>query len=114
MHLTPAEQGLVRRCNKCGERLALDHFYVSDSTRLRSDGRRIRMNVCTDCHNARTMRNGIARGNRDGDPRYNRARSRARTRLTRMVPELYEQLLNEELRSEGVDPDTRRRARRSA
>lgn len=114
MSITPAERGLRKACGKCRRLLTLDHFYIRDSSRYTEDGRRWRMSTCVDCHNRRTMDNAVRRGNRDGDPRYNRARSRARTRLTRLVPELYDRLLDEELAKEGVDPSTRRKVRRPA
>lgn len=94
--LTPAETGLDKACTACGRRLPLHAFYIRVKDKLTQDGRRYRMSRCAGCFNRSLPPDRAAK-------RVNeKARGRAQRRLTKMVPELYEQVLAEELAKEGV------------
>jgi len=95
--LTPAEEGLTKKCNVCGRRLPLDAFYVRDRHKLTRDGRRYRMSRCGPCF-------GQLRRDRGGRSRLRDvARRRALRRLTTLVPELWERVFAEELAKEGLE-----------
>ena len=97
VRLTPAEAGLTKRCTgPCGRVLPLTAFYVRDRSKLTADGRRLRMSRCARCFGAmRPDRNNYKRDRET-------ARRRAQRKLTRLVPELWEQVFEEELRAQGL------------
>lgn len=90
-----------------GERwLPLEQFHKMG----RRQGRQQYKGICKDCANARYRKqyhetNGALPRNGNNwqyKNQYIRARSRALTRLSKLVPELYEMCLREELEKEGV------------
>lgn len=99
MGLLPAEQGLTKKCTKCGRRLSLDHYYIRVQ-KMTKDGRWYRYSCCAACVAERRAR---TRGkDRSEKVRKASARNRALRRLARMTPELFEPLYQEELAREGL------------
>lgn len=98
--LLPAERGLEKRCSTCGGRFALDRFYPRRRGEVTQDGRRVRDSRCVDCRRAEQKAKHAARPRTNAA--RNRARSRAYVRLSRLVPELWERVFNEELEKEGL------------
>ena len=98
--LLPAERDLSKRCVNCGALQSLDEFYPRSRTARTQDGRRVRSAWCRTCTKAE---NREKHGER---PRTNQARNRARSRayvrLSRLVPELWEQVFEEELEKEEL------------
>ena len=108
--LTPAESDLTKACNRCKKRLTLDQYYVIDKDYLTQDGRRRRMSICSDCHNSRT---NMDAGNtkKRGSTELERAKKRAKNRLAKVFPEVFDVLLQEELQKEGYSLSDFRRNR---
>ena len=100
---TPAERGLTKTCNRCGERKPIESYYVRDFTRITTDGRRWRMSICDECHLKRSH------DKRKQNPGIGRAYQRAKTRVADACPELFNLFFNEELVKEQIDPATVRR-----
>jgi len=93
---TPAEVGRKKKCTGCNVQFPVETFYVRVPNKLTLDGRRLRVSKCPSCFGE------YSKDPTRSNPAKARARVRARTRLTKIVPELYEKILREELEKEGV------------
>ena len=108
---TPAK-GKMRRCNhpdhKGPRYLPVERFHKQG----KRNGRQMYRAICKDCANAQ-YREQYHKGERQEwkhKASYIRARSRALTRLSKLVPELYEMCLKEELAKEpDFNPEISRR-----
>ena len=92
-----------KKCNTCGEWKKVTEFHK----RGRRNGKQQWDGHCKICRNAfyrEKYRNRDPGRTKQWDHHnaYLRARSRAFTRLTKLVPELYERVLLEECKKEGI------------
>lgn len=96
--LTKAEVGLTKKCTgECGRRLTLDHFYVHETDRITVDGRKVRKSECIACYSAKPRE---TKRRSDWTRAKQRARGKARVRLSKACPELFNILYQEELQKE--------------
>lgn len=94
---------MKKKCSKCGEWLdRATNFYTAGKNK---DGSPKYASKCKGCSRD-VQRERYHEGkykNWTHKQAYIRARSRALTRLSKLVPELYEMCLREELEKEGVN-----------
>lgn len=89
-----------KKCGKCNEWKDVEEFYRAG----KRNGRQQYAHKCKECEKA-DKREAYHAGRKhqwQHKKAYIRARSRAQTRLTKLVPELYDLILSEELEKEGV------------
>ena len=87
---TEAEKDLQKRCRQCRRLLPIVAFPVRTKG-LTVDGRRYRQAYCGPCRHQRTA-------DKARDQQRINARDRAARRLTRIYPEVYAQLVADEMK----------------
>lgn len=97
---------MKKRCKECGEWKPLSQFHKQGI----KGNKQQYASKCKPCKNAEYREKYHTEGRNGGNEwkykkQYVRARSRALTRLSNLVPELYEMCLKEELEKEGVPYD---------
>ena len=94
-----------KQCTRCHEWKLINKFHKDGKS---AKGYQLYKSICAECVSKIQREKGTnrnrkhTRGEWKHKNEYSRARTRALTRLSHLVPELYDKLLQEELEKEGV------------